>query len=51
MTQVGPWYSIKEPVYHNNNKCGPGNRVINKIAGMGGKKLCKDCQALNKAGK
>jgi hypothetical protein len=53
MTQVSPWHSKKEPHYHNNNKCGPGKEIpaSNRVAGTGGKKLCKDCDKLNKEGK
>lgn len=53
MAQVAPWHSSKEQHYHNNTSCGPGSEIPphNKVAGTGGKPLCKDCEKYNNAGK
>lgn len=54
MAKTSPWHSI-EPnaeVYHNNTKCTVGNNIEKKNIrpGTGGKRLCKQCEDLNKKG-
>ena len=51
--QTYPWHSIKESVHHNNTRCGPGSEIPrhNRLSGTGNKPLCRDCRALNTAGK
>lgn len=53
MPTTSPWNSVKEPVHHNNTKCGPGSQIppTNKQTGTGNKPLCQDCAKLNKDGK
>jgi hypothetical protein len=48
MAVVAPWYSILEPVYHNNDDCNTGNNIEteNRRAGTGDKELCKECARL-----
>jgi hypothetical protein len=49
MPKAYPWNSVKEPHHHDNTKCGPGSEIPahNRVAGTGGKPLCKDCAKLN----
>ena len=55
MPKTSPWYSTRpgETVYHNNTECTEGNNIEHRYIkpGAGGRKLCKDCERLNKAGK
>ena len=53
MSYKSPWHSVKEPVHHNNSNCNTGNNIENENIrqGTGGKALCLECAALNKAGK
>ena len=50
---VAPFHSIKENVYHDNSKCGPGSEipVSNRVAGTGGKLHCIDCAKATAAGR
>jgi len=52
MPQVAPFHSKNEPHHHNNSRCGPGSEIPrhNRVAGTGGKPLCKVCQGLNQKG-
>jgi hypothetical protein len=53
MAKVASFHSVKEPHYHDNDKCGPGSEIPahNKVSGTGGKPHCKDCAKLNAEGK
>lgn len=53
MPRINPFHSIKEHHHHDNSKCGPGSEIPahNKVAGTGGKTLCKDCLKLDVEGK
>jgi len=53
MSKKSPWYSIKQPVYHNNTNCNTGNNIEkeNLRQGTGGHPLCKECAGLNSQGK
>ena len=53
MPQTSPWYSILQPVHHNNTNCNTGNNIEreNRRQGTGGKPLCQECARLNAAGK
>jgi hypothetical protein len=53
MPLVPPFHSVKEEKHHNNSRCGPGSEIPahNRVAGTGGKPLCKDCKQLNDEGK
>jgi hypothetical protein len=45
-----PWYSVDSNVYHNNTECNAGKNVKpeNRRSGTVGKRLCKECERLNK---
>ena len=53
MPKTHPWHSVKEPHHHNNTKYGPGSEIPpkNRVAGTGGKPICKGCDNLNREGK
>jgi len=53
MPKVPAFHSVKENHHHDNSKCGPGSEIppANRVAGTGGKPLCKDCAKLNSEGK
>jgi hypothetical protein len=53
MPKVPAFHSVKENHHHDNSKCGPGSEIpaTNRVAGTGGKPLCKDCAKLNGEGK
>ncbi len=54
MPQVAPWHWDREKErYHNNRLCGPGGEIPpqQRLRGTGGKKLCLQCDKLNKEGK
>jgi hypothetical protein len=53
MPQVSAFHSVKENHHHNNSKCGPGSEIPahNRVAGTGGKPLCRDCSKLNSESK
>ena len=53
MPKTSPWYSILSDVYHNNTNCNTGNNIEkeNRREGTGGRRLCSECDDLNKAGK
>jgi hypothetical protein len=53
MTKVSAFYSIKQHVHHNNNKCTEGNNIEkeNLRSGTGNKPLCDHCAKLNQEGK
>jgi hypothetical protein len=48
MAKVAPFHSVRENVYHDNSKCGPGSEIPlrNRVQGTGGKPRCKNCQKL-----
>jgi len=48
MAIVSPWHSTKRNVHHINTNCNTGNNIEpeNKRPGTGGKRLCKECEAL-----
>ncbi|MDE0454207.1 MAG: hypothetical protein OXJ63_02735 [Gammaproteobacteria bacterium] len=49
MTSVtSPWYSVKEPVHHNNEHCRQGGNIIVRQLrlGTGDRPLCKECAQL-----
>jgi hypothetical protein len=52
MPKVPAFHSVKENHYHDNSKCGPGSEIPahNRVAGDGGKPLCRDCKKLNDDG-
>jgi len=47
------WRSTRRPVYHNNTGCTTGNNIERKYLrrGTGGKRLCKECNRLNRRGR
>lgn len=53
MAKVADTNSIKQDVYHNNNKCTERNNIeaVNLRQGNAGKKLCLHCAKLNQEGK
>lgn len=60
MPSVAPFHSVNEArkpaehrVYHNNGACGPGRDIPyrERVSGMGGYRLCEDCQRLNQLGR
>jgi hypothetical protein len=53
MPKKSPWHSIKEDVHHDNTNCNTGNNIEkeNLRQGTGGKRLCYECDRLDKAGK
>ena len=53
MSRRSPWHSVKQPVHHNNTNCNTGNNIEreNFRSGTGGKQLCRECAALNRAGR
>ena len=53
MPKVAPWHSVKENHHHDNTRCGPGSEIPghNRVAGSGGKPLCRDCAQLDAQGK
>jgi len=53
MPKTSPTHSAKEQVYHNNTACNTRNNIEreNKRQGNGGKRLCQECERLNRAGK
>jgi hypothetical protein len=46
--KVNPYYSIKDFVHHNDNRCTEGNNIEreNLRSGTGGKPLCNHCRNL-----
>jgi hypothetical protein len=48
----GPWHSVNSEIYHNNPNCQTGNRIEpeNLRQGTGNKRLCEECERLNRAG-
>jgi hypothetical protein len=52
MPKTSPWNSKKSPVYHNNTECNTGNNIEheNVRSGTGGKRICKECDQLNRRG-
>jgi hypothetical protein len=54
MPTTSPWHWERDKEkYHNNTRCGPGGQIPpqHRLAGTGGKPLCKDCAKLNSDGK
>lgn len=53
MPKVAAFHSVKEQIYHDNSKCGPGNEIPShdRVAGTGNKAHCKDCEKATAAGK
>lgn len=53
MAKKDPWYSIKQPVHHNNTNCNTGNNIEseNLRDGTGGKPLCQECKELSEKGR
>lgn len=53
MPKTSPWHSAKSSVYHDNTNCNTGNNIEreNLRQGSGGKTLCHECAALNRARK
>lgn len=53
MGKRSPWHSVKQSTYHNNSNCNTGNNIEreNVRQGTGGKRLCAECAALNRAGR
>jgi len=51
--EKSPWHSAKGRVYHNNTECNTGNNIEteNKRSGTGGKRLCHECNRLNRMGR
>ncbi|MBM3508279.1 MAG: hypothetical protein FJX64_11395 [Alphaproteobacteria bacterium] len=50
MARTAPWHVTNDPVYHNNNACDAGTRLLTKATlGTGGKRLCATCDVLNRA--
>lgn len=49
MAKVSPFHSIKQNVYHDNNKCTEGNNIekVNLRQGTGGKPKCLHCAKLS----
>jgi hypothetical protein len=49
MPRTRLWHSAKEDHHHDNTKCRPGSEILqhNRIAGTGGKPLCKECAKLD----
>ncbi len=49
MAKVAAFHSIKQDVYHDNNKCTEGNNIEkeNLRTGTGGKPKCSHCSKLN----
>lgn len=45
MAKVPPFHSIKQSVYHDNDRCTEGNNIEkeNLRKGKGGKPRCKNC--------
>jgi hypothetical protein len=50
MGPTSPFYTPRQDVYHNNNRCTEGNNIEshNRRAGTGGKRLCHHCAILNR---
>lgn len=50
--ETSPWHSNqpRAKVYHNNTKCPSGKKIEpqNRQAGDGGKRLCEECERLNR---
>jgi MIP family channel proteins len=48
----GPWHSVNSDVYHNNPYCNTGVSIEpeNVLRGTGDKRLCEECERLNRAG-
>lgn len=53
MPKTSAWHSVRQDVYHNNTNCNTGNNIEqeNHRAGTGGKRLCSECDGLNRAGR
>ena len=51
MSRTFPWHSTASPDYHNNGDCRAGNGIAPhaRLDGTGGKPLCGECAALNRA--
>lgn len=49
MAKVAPFHSIKQQVYHDNNRCTEGNNIEkeNIRQGTGGKARCQRCAGLS----
>jgi hypothetical protein len=52
MTKKAPFYSTKEDLYHDNDKCAVGKKIpdYSQVPGSGGKDLCATCATLDAAG-
>ena len=55
MPYVSPFHSDRprdRAVYHN-NRCGPSTEIppANRVSGTGGRRLCDDCEKMNRDGK
>ena len=48
----GSWHSVNSDVYHNNPYCNTGISIEpeNVLRGTGNKRLCEECERLNRAG-
>jgi uncharacterized protein (TIGR02271 family) len=48
----GPWHSVNSEFYHNNPNCQTGSSIEpeNILRGTGNKRLCEECERLNRAG-
>lgn len=60
MPPASPFHSVNEVrkppanrVYHNNRACSAGRSIPlrERVSGMGGYRLCKDCIRLNRLGR
>ena len=51
-SREGPWHSVNSDVYHNNPYCNTGISIEpeNVLRGTGDKRLCEECERLNRAG-
>lgn len=49
MAKVAPFHSIKQTVYHDNNRCTEGNNIEreNLRSGTGSKPRCQHCARLS----
>ena len=49
--QSPPWHSVNSEVYHNNPNCQTGSSIEpeNILRGTGDKRLCEECERLNRA--
>ncbi len=42
-----PWHSKTSKVYHDNSKCGEGQKATPRLSGTGDKEHCSECGRLN----